>query len=61
MLPAIVPSAQNRRRCAAVIGWPPNIAAEPTGSPAAAVASVMAITRDGRFAATAMRTIAGWT
>jgi len=61
MLPAIVPSASSAVDGPVVIGWPPSDARDPTGRPAAAVASVIARTRDGRFAAIAVRTSAGCT
>ena len=61
MLPAMVPSSSVAVDSPARMGRPPSAARAPRSRPEAAVASVIAIIRDGCFAAIAVRTIAGWT
>ena len=57
-LPATVPSSRSATDSPAVIERPPSRARRPTGSPEAAVPSVIARTRAGRLAAMTFRTSA---
>ena len=59
VLPANVPSPRNAADASAMIGWPPSIPRVPVGRPETAVPSLIAMIREGPFAATAVRTSAG--